>query len=105
MLHILYLHLNLLPRHLLGIVDEQSDDLCIVDVALPELLRQVMVPADLFAQLTQDCQTDPEAIELVVWRAGALPVLYAPLVLIGLEEDHHLGRVHDQHPPVLNRRG
>ncbi len=51
---VLDLRFGLLASDLLGIVDEQRDDSRIVVVALPEFLREVAIPADLFGQLTQN---------------------------------------------------
>ncbi len=44
---LLHLLLGLLPRHLRRIVDQQAEDLGIIHVALPQLLRERLIAAGL----------------------------------------------------------
>ena len=78
--------LGLLARDLLGIVDQQADDLRIVDVTLPELLRKFMVPPHLLGQLAQLCQADAEALGFARLGPSLLPVRNATFVAIFLQE-------------------
>jgi len=94
LIQILYLQFGLWSSDLLGIIDEQSDDPRVVDVTLPKVQCEGMIPANLLGQLAQNCQADAEALEPTGPRAALLPLLNTLLVLIGFEESYYFGTIY-----------
>ena len=90
--------LRLLTGELLRIVDQQADDFRIVDVALPELPCEFVVPTDLLGQLSQLRQTDAEALELTGLDTPLLPVRNATFVSVLFQECEDLGLCHGLYP-------
>jgi hypothetical protein len=80
--------LGLFPRHLFRVVNEQADHLGIVDIALPELLRERVVAADLLGQFAQPREADAEALE-IAWFL--VPVRDAAFVLVFLKQTEKPG--------------
>ena len=58
----LHLLLCLFPRKLFRIVDQQTEDLCIVDVGFPKRLSKRVVPTDLLGHFAQLGQADAKAL-------------------------------------------
>ena len=85
-------------RELLGFLDQQTDDLCVIDVGLPKLLRELVVAPDLLGDLAELRQTDSKALEsirpfLPVGDAAFVPVLFQQREnLVFLHASSNLGR-------------
>ena len=57
--HLLF---RLFPGHLARVVNQKPNDLGVVDVAIPKLLRKLSIAADLFGQLPQLRQANAKAL-------------------------------------------
>ena len=76
------------------VVDEQTDDLCVVVAFVPQFEREVVVAPNVFRNRTELGETDAETGEPACAVGHLLPVRLPPRVAVLLEQVEDLGLCH-----------
>ena len=85
---------DLVACELFGVVDEQTDDLCVVVAFVPKFEREVVVAPNLFRNRTELGEADAETGQPACAVAHFLPVRLPPRVAVLLEQVEDLGLGH-----------
>ena len=85
---------DLVACELFWVVDEQTDDLCVVVAFVPKFEREVVVAPNLFRNRTELGEADAETGQPACAVAHFLPVRLPPRVAVLLEQVEDLGLCH-----------
>ena len=85
---------DLVACELFWVVDEQTDDLCVVVAFVPKFEREVVVAPNLFRNRTELGEADAETGQPACAVAHLLPVRLPPRVAVLLEQVEDLGLCH-----------
>src|SRR4029450_10041336 len=86
--------LDLVACELFWVVDEQTDDLCVVVAFVPQFEREVVVAPNSFRNRTELGEADAETGQPACAVAHLLPVRLPPRVAVLLEQVEDLGLRH-----------